>query len=89
MELNKAREEISNIDKEIVKLLEKRFDIVIEVGKYKKKNNLPVYDEVREKQVVENCMNFLDNKDYSKYIDDIYFQVMRTCKDIQNHLKEE
>lgn len=89
MELDKARIEINNIDKEIVKLLEKRFNIVVEVGRYKRKNNLPIYDELREKQVVDSCISFLENKDYSKCVDDIYFQIMRTCKDIQNHMKEE
>ncbi len=89
MELNVARTEINNIDKEIVKLLEKRFNIVNEIGIYKRKQNLPVYDEQREKKVIESCINFLENKQYSKCIDDIYFQIMRSCKDIQNNLKEE
>ena len=89
MELNKARTEINNIDKKIVELLEKRFNIVNEIGRYKIKQNLPVYDEIRERQVADNCINFLENKEYSKCIDDIYFQIMRSCKDIQNNLKEE
>ncbi|HBC30633.1 MAG TPA: chorismate mutase [Clostridiales bacterium] len=83
MVLNKARAEINKIDIEIVKLLEKRFNIVNEIGCYKRKQNLPIYDEAREKQVVENCISLLENKEYSKYIDDIYFQIMKSCKDIQ------
>ncbi|NLJ58993.1 MAG: chorismate mutase [Tissierellia bacterium] len=87
MELDKIRREINNIDKEIVKLLEKRFNIVIEAGLYKRKNNLPIYDEERERQVVESCINLLEDKKHSKCIDDIFFQIMRSCKDIQNDLK--
>ncbi|MDD4088617.1 MAG: chorismate mutase [Tissierellia bacterium] len=83
MVLNKARAEINKIDIEIVKLLEKRFNIVNEIGCYKRKQNLPIYDEAREKQVVENCISLLENKEYSKYIDNIYFQIMKSCKDIQ------
>jgi monofunctional chorismate mutase len=83
MVLNKARAEINKIDIEIVKLLEKRFNIVNEIGCYKRKQNLLIYDEAREKQVVENCISLLENKEYSKYIDDIYFQIMKSCKDIQ------
>jgi monofunctional chorismate mutase len=89
MELNQARIEINNIDKEIVKLLEKRFNTVNEIGHYKRKQKLPVYDEVRERQVVDNCISLLENKEYSKCIADIYFQIMRGCKEIQNILKEE
>lgn len=88
MELNRARTEINNIDKEIVALLEKRFNIVNEIGCYKRKQHLPVYDEDRENQVIQNCIIFLENKEYSKCIDDIYFQIMRTCKDIQNNIRD-
>jgi monofunctional chorismate mutase len=89
MELNKARTEINSIDKEIVKLLEKRFNIVNEIGIYKAEQNLPIYDEDREKHVIESCINLLENNKYSKCIDDIYFQIMKSCKDIQISLKEE
>jgi monofunctional chorismate mutase len=83
MELDKARTEINKIDKEIVRLLEKRFNIVNEIGNYKKKQGLSIYDEAREKQVVESCTSYLENKEYSKFIDDIYFQIMKCSKDIQ------
>jgi monofunctional chorismate mutase len=83
MELDKARTEINKIDKEIVRLLEKRFNIVNEIGNFKKKQGLSIYDEAREKQVVESCTSYLENKEYSKFIDDIYFQIMKCSKDIQ------
>jgi len=83
MELDKARTEINKIDKEIVRLLEKRFNIVNEIGNYKRKQGLSIYDETREKQVVESCISYLENKEYSKFIDDIYFQIMKCGKDIQ------
>ncbi len=89
MELNEARTEINSIDEEIVKLLEKRFNAVNEIGLYKRRQGLPIYDEGRERQVAENCINFLENKQYSKYINDIYFQIMKCCKDIQSSLKDE
>ena len=83
MELDKARTEINKIDKEIVRLLEKRFNIVNEIGNYKRKQGLSIYDEPREKQVVESCISYLENKEYSKFIDDIYFQIMKCSKDLQ------
>ena len=89
MELNKARTEINNIDKEIVKLLEKRFNLVNEIGFLKSQQNLPVYDEARESQVLESCLGVLENEGYSKYIDDIYFQIMKSCKDLQRVRDEE
>lgn len=87
MELKQARLEINKLDKEIVRLLEKRFDLVREIGNYKRKHNLPIYDEDRERQVIESCLTFLENEEYSKFIDDIYLQIMKTCKDIQNNIR--
>lgn len=80
MDLNHARNEINIIDKEIVQLLEKRFNIVMEIGKYKKENNIPIYDKEREKTVVKNCIVYLENKNYSKSIEDIYIQIMDSSK---------
>ncbi len=83
MNLDSARIQINEIDKEIVLYLEKRFDLAMQIGKYKKENNLPVYDEEREKNVIENCINFLNNKEYAKYIEDIYNQIMESSKELQ------
>lgn len=83
MELDKVRIEINAIDKEMVKLLEKRFNLVLQIGQYKKDNDLPVYDAGREKKVIENCVNNLENKMYSKHIETIYKQIMNTCKELE------
>lgn len=83
MDLNIARTEINNIDKEIVHLLEKRFNIVMEIGQYKKENNIPIYDEEREKKVVQNCISYLESNDYSRCIEDIYKQIMDSSKELE------
>jgi len=83
MELENARNEINDIDKEIVKLLEKRFTLVLQVGRYKKKNSVPVYDEKREKAVIENCVNNLENKTYSREVEMIFKQIMDSCKELE------
>jgi len=83
MDLNNARIEINRIDREIVNLLEKRFDFVTEIGSYKKENNLPVYDPEREKIVINNCISYLGNKEYSKAIEDVYRQIMDSSKELE------
>lgn len=83
MDLNNTRIEINKIDKDIVSLLEKRFNIVMEIGKYKKENNIPVYDEKREKAVIKSCIGYLNNKELSKQIEDIYMQIMNSSKELE------
>lgn len=83
MDLNSARSLINHIDKEIVKLLEKRFNIVMEIGDYKKANGIPVYDEEREKAVLQKCIGYLDDTNYEKAIMDIYTQIMNSSKELE------
>lgn len=81
--LNAAREQINQTDKEIVNLLEKRFNVIMEIGEYKRENNLPILDEEREKRVVKSCIGYLENKDYSKAIEAIYRQIMDSSKELE------
>ncbi|MFA9424284.1 MAG: chorismate mutase [Sedimentibacter sp.] len=83
MELDEIRMEINTLDEKIVELLEKRFNFVLEVGKYKKAKNLQVLDESRENAVIENCKKHLQNEMYDDYLGKIYMQIMNTCKEIQ------
>ncbi|WP_312701971.1 chorismate mutase [Sedimentibacter sp.] len=83
MDLNSARIEINKIDRKIVEYLEKRFNLSVEIGRYKKENNLPVYDGDREKKVIESCVGYLQNQDYAKQIEDVYMQIMNSSKELQ------
>lgn len=53
MDLNDIREQINEIDNEIVKLLTKRMSCSIDVANFKVKNNLPVLNAEREKEVLQ------------------------------------
>lgn len=81
--LDEIRNEINSIDKELVELLEKRFNLVLKVGQYKVTRNMPIFDEAREKIVIEKCKSQLTNKKYANYIEKLYLQIMNTCKDIE------
>lgn len=83
LNLSEIRNEINSIDKDLVELLEKRFNLVLQVGQHKAASNLPILNERREKIVIENCKNKLQNKQYSNYLEKIYIQIMNSCKDIQ------
>jgi chorismate mutase len=47
------RKKIDKIDKEIINLLEKRFDIAKKMGEYKRKNNIPLVDKKREEEIFQ------------------------------------
>jgi len=54
MDLKDLRDEIDQIDKEILRLFVKLMDVVKKVAEFKKQNNLPVLQGGREKEVIEN-----------------------------------
>ena len=66
MDLLECRREIDNIDEELVKLFEKRMNIAINVAKYKIENNMTIFNEVREIEVIKKNVARLSNKKYSK-----------------------
>jgi chorismate mutase len=47
------RNEIDEIDNQILQLLAKRIAVVKEVGKFKKNNNIPFFDPERKKKIIE------------------------------------
>jgi|UniRef100_A0A6C0IW12 monofunctional chorismate mutase len=51
------REEIDDIDDQILDLLIKRMSISIKVGKFKKENNITILNSNRENEVLERLVN--------------------------------
>ena len=87
--MKNLQNEIDKLDLEIVQLLEKRFDVVKEIAKFKIKNNIPVYDPERETQVLEKSLNNLENKEYFDEIEKIFKQIMASSKTYQNQIIKE
>ena len=53
-DIKDLRVKIDEIDKQLLALFEERMRVCDKVGEYKKANNLPVFDEAREKIILKN-----------------------------------
>ncbi|MFA5770110.1 MAG: chorismate mutase [Patescibacteria group bacterium] len=53
------RKQIDEIDGQIISFLAKRMKIVNDIGKHKKKNNIPVFDESRWQKVIKSKRGFI------------------------------
>ena len=53
-ELQELRREIDGIDRELVELFRRRMDVTARVGEYKRERGIPVLDQERERQVLQN-----------------------------------
>ena len=82
-ELKKLRDQIKNLDEEIVKLLEKRFNLSLKIGELKKENNLPILDKDREKELLLINLSKLENKDFSESYLNIFKTILEESKKLQ------
>ena len=54
MDLTTLRQEIDAIDRQLVELFRQRMDVTRRVGEYKREQGIPVLDQAREREVLQN-----------------------------------
>lgn len=80
MDLEQLRDGINNIDHQLMELLDKRFELVKQVGEYKKENKLPIVDNDRQKFILEKANNFNNSSSIKK----IYQQIFTTSCEVED-----
>lgn len=80
MDLEQLREGINNIDHQLMELLDKRFELVKQVGAYKKENKLPIVDNDRQKFILEKANNFNNSSSIKK----IYQKIFTTSCEVED-----
>lgn len=83
--LQDCRVKIDLIDEELIKLFEKRMDLIKEVILFKKENNISILDSNREAQMLENNLNKISNIDYKKY----YEQILKAYLDVSKKMQKD
>lgn len=86
MNLDLIRKEIDDIDKSIVELLEKRFDIVELVAEFKRKSGKEVKDSKREAQVIQKNIELLGNPELSPLIERVFTVIFEESRNMQKKL---
>jgi len=84
-EIESLREEIDLIDGEIVKLLNRRIEIVLNIRDCKNKKGLPVEDLIREENIISKLN--LDQLD-EEFIRKIYQVIFRYSKFKQSQVNQ-
>lgn len=81
--LSDLRDSIDSIDAQIVGLLNKRADLVVQVGKIKSSTNTEAYDPVREHLVLDKVDRLNHGPLPKGSIEEIYAAIMTACREIQ------
>jgi len=85
-ELEILRQGINETDEELVSLFIKRMALVTQVGEYKAKRNLKIYDPVRERDIIERFVSKVkadfDIKYVEQFLENLMFLSRRAQGDI-------
>lgn len=82
--LKEKRKKIDLIDRKLLKLLNQRLHVALEIGKIKKEMGEKVYDPKREKEVLRRLKiknrGLLKEKDLEK----VFRTMMKVCRGVQS-----
>ncbi len=78
-ELEAVRKKINELDQEIVRLLQKRFDMVSDVAAIKKQIGMPILDQNREASIMKS----LDGLKYEHELKEVYKSILMVSKNLQ------
>ena len=83
MNLDIIRQEIDQIDDQIVKLLEERMYLVEQVVTYKKASGKPILDTKREEVIFKKVRSRVSNKNYQETIVATFSDILKRSRDYQ------
>ena len=84
MDLDIIRQEIDQIDDQIVKLLEERMHLVEDVVAYKKASGKAILDTKREEAIFEKVRNRVEDKQYQETIVATFSDILKRSRDYQD-----
>lgn len=84
--LESCRNEIDQIDEEIIKLYEKRMEIVKEVINYKIDNHIEILDSSREEKMLNKNLTKISKDEYKKYYKDVLTGFLKASKEMQKDI---
>lgn len=87
-ELELLRQEIDDIDGQLVNLVERRMDAAVKVAEYKKKNRIEIYNGKRESEVIQKNVKKLKNKNYEITLRRFFLTLMELSRDIQKQIMD-
>lgn len=88
MDLQDLRQQINDIDAQLVSLFLKRMGVSLEVAKYKQAHNKPVLDKTRERELLRRVSEMTDDKDLSLYTRLLYADIMGLSRSYQHKFLE-
>lgn len=87
--ITSTRQQINKIDGRIIKLLNQRFSTVTTINNLKEEQQLPILDESRETQILQEIAQKSKIPDHTPYLQKIYQAIMLNSRAYQTKLHQE
>lgn len=83
MDLKYFREQIDIIDNELLRLFVARMKLSNQIANYKKEHHLPIYDQVREQEILQLVAEKVD-PDFEESAQRLYSLLFELSRNYQN-----
>lgn len=80
-EIEALREEINNLDQELLEILEERFALCDEIGEIKREEGLKIEDKSREKDIIQSKL--VSTSLSKEFVKNIFALILAESKQIQ------
>lgn len=81
--MEELRNQIDIIDQSMQNLFLERMQVVKQVAQFKKDNNLPVFDELRELEIIKKNCDRVDDLDLVGYYEAFFKKILEVSKQYQ------
>lgn len=83
-DLSEIRNEIDNIDNELIELFKRRMDCSKAVAEYKTANNIPILNAQREEEILNTVAQKGD--EYGEYTKEFFKKILELSRDLQHKI---
>ncbi len=87
-ELQRYRDMIDRVDRRVVKLLKKRFNLVKQVGRLKGEQGLGVVQSEREEEIMSRIIRSVSDGELRKYLTAVYRTLFKASYRVEEASKE-
>jgi chorismate mutase/prephenate dehydratase len=81
--MEELRVQIDAIDRELIALLEKRANVAIEIGEWKRQRGKPAFDGVRQRELLENLGDKVSGVFPLVGLRNVFTEIMSTCRNLE------
>ena len=87
--IKELRQQIDEINQKLLKLFNQRAKVSLEIGKEKQKNGQPIYDPIREEQMLSQLLNVNEGPLPNESVIALFKEIFKVSRDIQERLQDE